>query len=53
LDHKTIETEIIWFNEAYYKKVFETKVFTDKIHNKLQEDNTRDKILSGKISKDN
>ena len=40
------------FNEAHYKKVLETKVFTNKMHNKLQDDNIRDKILWGRISKD-
>jgi len=35
LDWKTIEIEIIQFNESHYKKVFETKVVTDKMQDKL------------------
>ena len=49
LYRETIEKEIISYNKQHYKKVLEMKTFNNKIYQKLQDNNTRDKILAGNM----
>ena len=49
LDRKTIERKLMKFNENHYKKVMSTEAYKDKIYPKLQEDETRNKILNGTL----
>ena len=47
ISKEEIEKAIFKQNWRHFTKVRKSKVHQDKIHNKLQEDNTRDKILAG------
>ena len=46
LNRESIEKRIMEFNNNHYKKVLHTNTVTNKIYDKLQEDNIRNRILS-------
>ena len=45
-----IEKAIIKQNTMHFTKAHRSKAYQDKIYNKLQENNTRDKILAGQLT---
>ena len=51
-DRDSIEQKVSDFNRKHYKKVLETSPYNDTIYEKLLEDTTRDKILSGELEKE-
>ena len=51
LDRETIESKLLDFNQKHYKKVMSINEYKDKIHNKLQDNETRNKILSRLLNK--
>ena len=52
LDRSMIESKLMEYNRNYYHKVMQINAFKDKIHNKLQNDNIRNKILSSTLTQD-
>ena len=52
LDRTIIESKLLDYNEKHYKKVISTNAYKDKIHDKLQYDKTRNKILSRTLNRD-
>ena len=42
-----IEKNLIEYNRMHYGKVLQTPIYNDRIYNKLQKDEVRDKILKG------
>ena len=51
LKRKVIKESIIEFNKKYFAKVHNNLIHKDKIHNRLLEDNTRNKILKGELER--
>jgi len=47
-----MENRIIQQNKHHYSKVLKTKMYKDKICNKLLENETRDRILNGNLCRD-
>ena len=47
-----IEKAIMKYNKVHYTKAHESKVYQDKIYFKLQEDEIRDKILTGRLAQE-
>jgi len=50
LDLQTIENKLINFNQRHYKKVMEILAYKDKLHDRLKDDDIRNKILEGTLS---
>ena len=44
-----IEQVICCHNTTHFQEAHQTEVYNDKIYHKLQEDDTRDKILDGRL----
>ena len=53
ITREKIEKAIIEYNTKYFKKVQNIKVFQDKTCNQLNEDKIRDKILEGRLQREN
>ena len=51
-NRKEIENALIEYNKIYYRKVYKSIAYRDKINNKLTCDKIQDKILNGTLSKD-
>ena len=51
ITRENIEKAIIEHNTNHFKKVLNTKAFKDKIHNQLENNKIRDKILEGKLQR--
>ena len=49
LNRQLIEEILINFNTQHFKKVFNTEVYNDKIYKKLEENETRNKIIRGEL----
>ena len=47
-----MENAIVKQNTHHYKKVLQTKAYTNKIYTNLNQDNTRDRILKGILHKE-
>ena len=47
-----IENAIIDFNKSYFQQTHHTKVYNDKIYEQLKVDEVQDKVLKGKISRE-
>jgi len=48
-DRKSIEQAIAQHNIGHFRQAFTSKAYKDKIYNKLQQNNIRDKILSREL----
>ena len=51
-DWTDIEHEVSKFNRKHYKKVLETALYQDDIHDQLLDDKIRDKVLGGKLGRE-
>ena len=50
LSRDNIEDTLISFNTNHYKKAHSTPTYTNYVHNKLLQDDFRDKVLQGNIN---
>lgn len=51
-DRNRIEEEVSKYNENHFKKVLTSKAHNDKVHEKLDCDDVRDRILNGTLKVD-
>ena len=51
-DKVELETELINQNKKHYRKVFQTKVYKDRIYSKLLNDNICNRILYRTLTRD-
>ena len=52
VDRERIQREKCDYNEAHFKKAHDTIAHKDKIYVQLRDDNIRDKILEGNLSRE-
>ena len=51
-DRGKVEKEIINQNKNHLTKAHDSDIYNDKIHHSLKDDNVRDKILKGEITRE-
>ena len=52
MEQERIEQELSKYNEAHFKKAHDTIAYKDKIYVQLRDDQVRDKILEGRLRKE-
>jgi len=48
-DRESIEQEIVEYNVKHFHQAFASKAYKDKVYNKLNIDDIRDRILKGEL----
>lgn len=50
IGNESIEKEMIGFNEDYFKKEYQSEIFNNKIHHKLNDNTIHSKIISRELN---